>query len=217
MDNDFFFNRLYPFQDRILTGISALKTGFYLTGGTASSRAYLHHRFSEDLDLFVNDDNNFTLWSERIIQLLSAHWAIEVMLRESRFVRLTVIQADVSMKLEMVNDVPSRIGPVTAHPTLGLLDSAENILANKISAVIDRREPKDLADIWGFCIKMNLSLESVMTGAQSKAAGIFPADLARILNSASKQDWELVRWIDPPDSNRFCQDLQKIAEELLLP
>ncbi len=50
MDKDFFFAKLYPFQDRVLAKISALNTGFYLTGGTAaSSRAYLHHRFSEDL------------------------------------------------------------------------------------------------------------------------------------------------------------------------
>ncbi len=74
------------------------------------------------------------------------------------------------------------------HALLGLLDTAENILANKISAVVDRKEPKDLADIWGFCTKMNLSLDAAITGAQSKAAGIFPADLARILNSASRQD-----------------------------
>jgi len=44
------------------------------------------------------------------------------------------------------------------HPVLGRLDSAENILANKISALIDRDEPKDLADIWGFCCVRRLSL-----------------------------------------------------------
>ncbi len=217
MDKDFFFNKLYPLQDRVLVDVAALNTGFYLTGGTASSRAYLHHRFSEDLDLFVNDDENFTLWSERIIHVLSSKWDTEIMLRETRFTRLNLTEREVTLKLELVNDVPSRIGTLTDHPTFGLLESPENILANKISAAIDRKEPKDLADIWGFCTKMQLSLESVMTGAQSKAAGIFPADLARVLDSASLKDWELVRWVNPPDPNQFCTELRELGEKLLLP
>jgi len=43
---------------------------FYLTGGTAVSRAYLQHRFSDDLDLFVNYDKRFALWSNLLIQVL---------------------------------------------------------------------------------------------------------------------------------------------------
>ena len=63
----FYFETFYPFQDRVLRTVNAVDTGFYLTGGTASSRGYLHHRFSDDLDFFVNDDNRFGLWVERII------------------------------------------------------------------------------------------------------------------------------------------------------
>ena len=57
----FYFDVLYPFQDRVLKVIRVAGTGFYLTGGTAASRGYLNHRFSDDLDLFVNDDNRFGL------------------------------------------------------------------------------------------------------------------------------------------------------------
>jgi len=51
MDAQYFFERLYPLQDAVLGVLSAVKTGFYLTGGTAASRGYLSHRFSENLDL----------------------------------------------------------------------------------------------------------------------------------------------------------------------
>jgi hypothetical protein len=37
-----------------------------LTGGTAASRGYLQHRFSDDLDLFTNDAAEFPLWSGEI-------------------------------------------------------------------------------------------------------------------------------------------------------
>lgn len=48
----FYLEQLYPLQDKALALIVAQDTGFYLSGGTASSRGYLNHRFSDDLDLF---------------------------------------------------------------------------------------------------------------------------------------------------------------------
>jgi predicted nucleotidyltransferase component of viral defense system len=154
-DPSFYFDRLYPFQDQILDSIRMLATGFYLTGGTAASRGYLNHRFSEDLDLFVNDDRRFGLWTERVIHALSLHqgWNLRVLLKEERFARMGIRSSEVSMKIELVNDVPSHVGAFVEHGILGRLDSAENILANKITAVMDRNEPKDMADIWGFCCR----------------------------------------------------------------
>ena len=90
MDRTFYFEILYPFQDRVLQMSSGLETGFYLSGGTAASRGYLDHRFSDDLDLFVDDDDRFGLWAARVIQGLSqqGQWRCEVSLQEERFVRL---------------------------------------------------------------------------------------------------------------------------------
>lgn len=218
VDPDFYFETLYPFQDRVLQAITDLDTGFYLSGGTAASRGYLHHRFSDDLDLFVDDEPRFALWAARIIQTLSHHaaWQCEVLLQEERFVRLVIVEAGVLLKIECINDVPARVGLVRSHPLLGHLDSPENILANKITALIDREEPKDFADIWGFCCQMQLSLLDAITGAQGKAAGIFPVDLARLLLSATPADWAAVRWIAPPPVAQFLSDLQRLGERLIL-
>jgi predicted nucleotidyltransferase component of viral defense system len=214
----FFYDSLYPLQDQVLGLFQQIETEFYLTGGTAASRGYLNHRFSDDLDLFVNDDPHFGLWAERLIQALLQVQAGKVMvgLREERFVRLTYTQRDVTLKIEMINDVPAHIGTIHDHPVLGRLDSAENILANKITALIDREEPKDLADIWGFCCQMNLSLAEAITGAQSKAAGVFPADLARLLCSATRADWKAVRWIHTPQVDSYMANLNELGERLLL-
>jgi len=214
----YYFDVLYPFQDQVLQLVTRLGTGFYLTGGTAASRGYLQHRFSDDLDLFVNDDPNFVLWADRIVQALSLQptWRTSVLLRQERFFRLTVGSERVFLKIEMVNDVPSRVGTPWQHPVLGWLDTAENILANKVSALIDREEPKDLADIWGFCCRYGLSLNDAITGAQGKAAGIFPADLARVLCSVTSDDWNLVRWIEAPPVEVFIQDLKTLGERLIL-
>jgi hypothetical protein len=88
--------------------------------------------------------------------------------REPREQRLSVLCADIILKIEMVNDVPAHVGELMRDPVLGLRDSAENILANKLTAVVDRKEPRDLADIWGFCCQLGLSCEVALEGAQSK-------------------------------------------------
>lgn len=212
----FYFEVLYPFQDRVIQAINQTDTGFYLTGETAASRGYLQHRFSDDLDYFVNDDSRFGLWVERMIQSLAKDWHCDVLMKEERFARLNLVQKDVWLKIEMINDVPARVGSVQNHSILGRLDSAENILANKVTALLDREEPKGLADIWGFYCQKNLSLQAAITDAQSKAAGIFPADLGRVLCSVQKADWESIRWIQAPPAETFISQLNQLGESLLL-
>ncbi|MCL5612303.1 MAG: nucleotidyl transferase AbiEii/AbiGii toxin family protein [Chloroflexi bacterium] len=214
----FYFDVLYPFQDRVLKVFNQVDTSFYLTGGTASSRGYLHHRFSDDLDFFVNDDNRFGLWAERIIQALTQtkDWSCQVLVKEERFVRVNLTENKAVLKIEFINDVPARVGQIQNHPVLGRMDSPENILANKVTAVLDRNEPKDFADIWGFCTQKELSLYEAITNAQSKAAGVFPVDLARALCSVQPADWQAVRWINAPPVNIFLSQLNQLGEKLLL-
>ena len=218
MDRADYFERLYPLQDAVLAVFARAETEFYLSGGTAASRGYLNHRFSDDLDLFVNDDPRFGLWADRLVNAASAEpgWRVEVELRDVRFFRFAVQRSEIRLKIELVNDVPSRVGEIRKHPVLGRLDSAENILANKLTALADRREPKDLADIWGFCTKLGLSVARALEGAHGKAAGLFAVDLARGLLTATAADHALIRWIEPPAVEAFLAELGRVGEELLL-
>jgi hypothetical protein len=217
INSSFYFDSLYPFQDQVIQSINEVDTEFYLTGGTAASRGYLNHRFSDDLDYFVNDNSLFGLWADRLIQKLSSQWKCEVNLKEERFARFNLMADNVSLKVELINDVPARIGTWQKHPLLGRLDSSENILANKITALLDRNEPKDLADIWGFCCKKNLSIQDAIKNAQGKAIGVFPADLGRALCSTTEADWKSIRWIAAPSSEDFVSQLYQLGESLLLP
>jgi hypothetical protein len=61
----FYRENLYPFQDGILAIVRHIDAPFYLTGGTALSRHYNPVRYSDDLDLFVNRDPEFSKWAER--------------------------------------------------------------------------------------------------------------------------------------------------------
>ncbi len=217
-DNAYYFERLYPLQDRVLALLSSQETGFYLTGGTAASRLYLGHRFSDDLDFFVNDQPHFLLWADRFTQVLVQRRSLscQVLNKDERFVRLVLEADDILLKIEMVNDVPAHVGEIQEHPTLGRVDSAENILANKVTAILGREEAKDMADLWGFCCQKGLSLPAALDNAQSKAAGIFAPDLARALNQVTVADWQLIRWIVPPPAAQFVDDVQRLAESLII-
>jgi predicted nucleotidyltransferase component of viral defense system len=54
MSEPFYVNKLYPLQDAVLKSIGSINNGFYLTGGTALSRLYLKHRYSDDSDDILN-------------------------------------------------------------------------------------------------------------------------------------------------------------------
>jgi hypothetical protein len=219
MDPAWFENVLYPFQDGVLGVAARVETGFYLTGGTALGRVHLRHRYSEDLDLFVNDDDRFQTWADRLLEAWRAEaaWRLSVQRRDPRFVRALVSTGEVELKIEFVNDVRGRVGVPTRHPGFGLVDTRENILANKITALLDREEPKDLADVWGLCRRGGLVLKDALAGASSKAVGVFAADVARVLLGATPDDWRLVRWIPPPPpSDEFLRDLRALGEDLLL-
>ena len=52
MQEKYYQDKIYPFQDEVLRAIQDLDVDFYLTGGTVLSRCYLKHRYSDDLDFF---------------------------------------------------------------------------------------------------------------------------------------------------------------------
>jgi len=49
-----------------------------------------------------------------------------------------------------------------------------------------------------------------------KAAGIFPADLARLLCTVTHADWEVIRWIEAPLPDQFVSELRGLGEQLVL-
>jgi hypothetical protein len=219
MEPEWFESVLYPLQDAALAVARDVDTGFYLTGGAALGRVHLHHRYSEDLDLFVNDDERFQVWADRLLEAwrADARWAVAVQRRDPRFVRASLATPDAALKIEFVNDVRGRVGIPTRDERLGLVDTPENILANKVTALLDRQEPKDLADVWGLCRRRGLALRDALVGASSKAVGVFAADVARVLLGATPEDWGLVRWVPPaPSCDEFLRDLAALGEELLL-
>ena len=64
------YQSLYHLQDKVLLLVSKLDNEFYLTGGTALHRFYYNHRYSDDLDFFVTNGQNFNEDVAEVIEQL---------------------------------------------------------------------------------------------------------------------------------------------------
>lgn len=198
MPAEYYNKVLYPLQDKVFPLFN--DTPFYLTGGTALSRGYYNHRFSDDLDYFVNYHTDFQRIAEIQIEKLSKIFKNpEIDHKGEYFYRIFV--AEGKLKIEMINDVPAHVGQKVNHSLLGTIDSKENILANKLNAVIDRSLPKDIVDIY-FLLKDGLSLTQALLDVSSKAAGISPLFVAKTL---AEFDYSLIdseiKWVAPVASD----------------
>lgn len=212
MPAEYYNNILYPLQDKAIQTFK--DSPFYLTGGTTLSRGYYNHRYSDDLDYFVNYYSEFQRIAEVQVKRLHKVFSnVDVDYKGEYFYRLFVGQE--RLKIEMVNDVPSHIGEKVVHPTLGLIDSKENILANKLTALIDRSLPKDIVDVY-FLMKNGLSLKQALLDAHSKAAGISPLFVAKIL---AEFDYSIVdseiKWVKPIKSDVIKEYLCDLSRKIV--
>lgn len=130
---------------------------FYLTGGTALTEYYLHHRQSDDLDFFCEKPFETTM-IESFIQKIQAHM-------QSANVRFTRIHDRRLFYIDL-GERPELKTEFTQYPFPSLeqkqsfngihVDSLRDITANKISALLDRFEPKDYVDLYFLLKDRNL-------------------------------------------------------------
>lgn len=211
------YSILYRLQDKFLLFWADTGFPFYLTGGTALGRFYLGHRFSEDLDFFLNDDKNYHKYVDGILKAASAKFKInrEQLLFSDDFVRFFIEEEDAYLKIELVNDVTYRQAPPVIY-RFGYIDTPVNILANKITAVVGRDEPKDVFDIVNIALNYSFNWRETFYHAKQKAV-INEVDVVQRLASFPVEMFENVNWLaSPPDPEQIKNEIQQIADDFLL-
>jgi predicted nucleotidyltransferase component of viral defense system len=217
MSEKYYINDLYPLQDEVLALISSLNTDFYLSGGTALSRVYLNHRYSDDLDFFQNDSGAFRKDAENIIKEIkkSGLGELETALTDDSFVRLFLNRNDIVLKIEMINDVAFHEGGFIADKIFDRVDSWKNILSNKISA-LSRNEPKDMADILFLCEKFKFNWMEVIESAKNKDMWVNEIEISWIFKNYSARSMQDLKWIDIPNYEKLSEKMKNIAKSILL-
>lgn len=207
---------LYPLQDQILRIVAGLPVDFYLTGGTALSRFHLRHRYSDDLDFFVNRSEHFKPQLEAVFAAIraSAELALEAGNVSENFARCFVQSGTARMKLDFVNDVPFRHGTLQAFKEFPRVDSPLNILTNKLGA-LTRQEPKDMADILFIARQHAFDWQSMVSHAKEKDLWVNEVDIARIIDEFDLRQFSKVVWIKALDVHQAEHDLKQIAWDIL--
>jgi predicted nucleotidyltransferase component of viral defense system len=162
------YEALYSFQDEALETVFEEALGFYLTGGTALSRFYLHHRYSDDLDFFSHDLHAFPDAFRLIYEKAQEKWPgtrIEVDARD--FKRLRVARGGVLLKMDFVADRVLRIGLPIAFGNISV-DTVRNIFSNKICAILGRDEARDIADLIWVSKERSFSWPKAFADAEKK-------------------------------------------------
>ena len=212
MQDDFYCNKLYPLQDKVLEILSDLDVDFYLTGGTALSRAFIHHRYSDDLDFFVNRSSFFSQHFDIVFNALQ-DCNIVLGTKSESYARCFVKEEDVTLKLDFVNDVPYRRGQVQKTNLYIRTDTILNILSNKISA-LSRNEPKDFADILEICNKVSFNWIDLINDAKKKDMDVDELDVAKYLCEFNIERLLTVNWINKPNIELFKTNINAIVQDI---
>ncbi len=217
MQSEFYLHKLYPLQDAVLIIVSELKSKFYLTGGTVVSRFMTNHRFSDDLDFFLNADPHFLDETKRIYTALYSVYKdqLELTLQSETFCRMMLDVEGIILKLDFVNDVAFHVGDFWGNEHYFRLDNPTNILSNKISA-LQRNAAKDISDILYLSFTHDFNWMQIIEDAQKKDTWVNEIEVATGLNQFDINTLETVKWTSKQDLSFFSQSLRTIAKEILM-
>jgi predicted nucleotidyltransferase component of viral defense system len=205
------YRELYELQDRVLESIFAAESEFYLTGGTCLSRFYQAKRYSDDLDFFTNDSSRFAYALRTIRLALGRTHDLSVEVETKNFVRLRV---DSRLQVDFVNDGPFRYKEPVLTENNYRIDTIENILANKLTAVIGRDNPKDVFDIVLIYTYYRFSWSEILKAAHQKA-GFTNEDLVIRLRSFPRSMLEQIKCIDCGFLENFDTAVSEIIRAVL--
>jgi len=113
-----------------------------------------------------------------------------------------------------VNDIPIHYGEIIDDKVFGKLDSVENILINKITA-LTRFEPKDIADIWMISKNNTFSWKDIVIKAKNKDAGVNEEQAAGIIRSFPLKFMKKIIWNMDVNTETFLQEIVQISQELV--
>ena len=208
---------LNDLQNDFLRAFFSREHGFYLTGGAALVGFYLGHRETNDLDLFTSEseiENGFSIAADAAKRLGAT---IESIQTAPDHRRLLVKRDEDAIVVDLVREHVFQIDPHKKEINGIRVDSPEEILANKLCALLSRSEIRDLVDVREL-EKAGFSLEDAIEAAAKKDTGLSPGQLAWVLHQI-----ELGDDLKPPgdtsisELSGYLDDLIARLQKLALP
>lgn len=204
------YKKLYKLQDEVLKVVFDTEHEFYLTGGTCLSRFYMEKRYSDDLDFFTNQSPRYSFAVKNIKKALKEKFDLVAEVESKDFTRFKISGL---LQVDFVNDISFRYKEPRLNEENYLLDTIENILSNKITAVIGRDNPKDIFDIYLIWKFYDFKWDEILKSAHQKA-GFCDEELIVRLKSFPKELFQEIKIVDETFLDDFETDFPKIIDEI---
>lgn len=153
----------------------------HLGGGAALSGAYLAHRTTGDVDLFLHDAADLRALVGALPTVAADTGAVVTVLRDvGHLVRAQIETAGERVEVDIVHEP---VADIAQSPELieGIVvESLEDLRAGKLTCILSRSEPRDLVDLY-FLDRAGFPPEQDLDLALRKDAGIDPGVLAWLL------------------------------------
>lgn len=170
-------------QEEVLQSFFAQPIGesYFLTGGTALSGFYFHHRESIDLDLFTFE----MIEIEPVKQILeavakSAHLSLDHRVATEGYHKFFLEGKKEELKIDLVKEQKVHFGKIKVFGKVRV-DSVENIGSNKITAIFNRTEAKDFIDLYSILQKKMFTFAKLLQDAKQKDLGMNEFYLAHMI------------------------------------
>ena len=204
------YKELYKLQDKVLDVVFSIENEFYLTGGTCLSRFYYEKRYSDDLDFFTHNSGRFSFAVKNIKAKLAQTHQIAIEVDSKSFKRFRI---DKILQVDFVNDTAYRHKDPIVKENGYVIDTVENILSNKITAVIGRDNTKDIFDIYLISSFNNFDWKEILKAAHKKAS-FMDEDLIVRLKSFPILLLKTIRIADAKFLDNFEKEFPIIIEEI---
>jgi nucleotidyltransferase AbiEii toxin of type IV toxin-antitoxin system len=201
-------SKLTAFQREVLDAFFQRERGFFLTGGAALAGFHLGHRTTDDLDLFTLEQAAFERSRFVLADVATAVGAVlEARQDAPGFRRVVLSRGDEGLVVDLVKDVSSQLHAEKLERDHIVVDPADEILANKLTAVVGRAEKRDLVDVM-LLERAGYSIEAALPAALAKDGGCTPATLAWLLSEVTIPDGiELPAGVPPTELRTYLADL----------
>lgn len=198
---------------------SAVSKQFYLSGGTALAGFYLHHRYSEDLDFFSEQEVDF-LAIQTFFHKLKSTLGIKKIDFQQSFNRnlffLNLTSGILKTEFTYFPFPPIETGPMQYSVRL---DSLLDIAVNKLFTIYQRTHARDYIDLYCICHAQNFNMSDLIKQAKIKFDWhIDPLQLGtQFVKAKEVLDYpRMISKIDPQTwQDFFIEEAQKLHSEVL--
>lgn len=194
-------------QREVLAAFFRLERGFFLTGGAALAGFHLGHRTTTDLDLFTRDD---AAWERArgVMSQVALELGLTLDVRQDApgFRRYVAQRPGEGLVIDLVREYVEAVHGEALEIEGIRVDSAREILVNKLTTLVSRVEIRDLVDVM-MLEATGLDVTEELAAAERKDGGCTAATLAWLLAEFPVPAGDLPGGVSRSDLIRYRDEL----------